>query len=309
MDPRAIEAVIAKRFGLPRAPTLVARVAASKLPVVFTHLRSTQARRRQSMDVPREQSFSFQVPLTPFPWDAWFAGKQRSVSPAIPGNAYLFDLSNNPTVVLNTPFSTVRLNISQSALDALAHERGLRRTGGLRAPSLGCPDPVMHSLAQTLVAAMEQPGDGTSLFADYIALAFHAHVLRTYGSVSVGPVARRGGLAAWQLRRACALIEANLDGDPSIADVATECGLSSSYFAKAFKQATGAPPHAWLSMRRVAHAKRLLSDTRLALAEIALACGFVDQSHLSRTFAKVEGYSPGRWRRFQQNQGARQDTS
>ena len=309
MDPHAIEAVIAKRFGLPRAPTLVARVAASKLPVVFTYLRSTEARRRQSMDVPREQSFSFQVPLTPFPWDAWFAGKQRSVSPAIPGNAYLFDLSNNPTVGLNTAFSTVRLNISQSALDALAYERGLRRAGGLRAPSLGYPDPVMHGLAQTLVAAMEQPGDGTSLFVDYIALAFHAHVLRTYGSVPVGPVSRRGGLTAWQLRRACEFIEANLDGDPSIADVAAECGLSSSYFAKAFKQATGAPPHAWLSMRRIAHAKRLLNDTSLALAEIALACGFVDQSHLTRTFAKVEGYSPGRWRRFQQNQGARQDTS
>ena len=301
MDPRAIEAVIAKRFGLLRAPTLVARVAASKLPVVFTYLRSTEARRRQSMDVPREQSFSFQVPLTPFPWDAWFAGKQRVVSPAIPGNAYLFDLSNNPTVGLNTPFSTVRLNISQSALDALAHERGLRRAGGLRAPSLGYPDPVMHGLAQALVAAMEQPGDGTNLFVDYIALAFHAHVLRTYGSVPVGPVSRRGGLAAWQLRRACAFIEANLDGDPSIADVAAECGLSSSYFAKAFKQATGAAPHAWLSMRRIAQAKRLLNDTSLALAEIALACGFVDQSHLTRTFAKVEGCSPGRWRRFQQN--------
>jgi AraC family transcriptional regulator len=301
MDPRAIEAVIAERFGLPRAPTLVARVTASKLPVVFTHLRSTEARRRQSMDVPREQSFSFQVPLTPFPWDAWFAGKQRSVSPAIPGNAYLFDLSNNPTVGLNTPFNTVRLNISQSALDALAHERGLRRANGLRAPSLGYPDPVMHGLAQTLVAAMDQPGGQTTLFADYIALAFHAHVLRTYGNVAVGPVSTRGGLAPWQLRRVCDFIEANLDGDPSIADVAAECGLSSSYFAKAFKQATGAPPHAWLSMRRIAHAKRLLNDTSLALAEIALACGFVDQSHLTRTFVKAEGCSPGRWRRFREN--------
>src|ERR1700680_4241890 len=95
MDPRAIEAVIAKRFGLPRAPTLVARVAASKLPVVFTYLRSTGAQSRQTADVPREQSFSFQVPLIPFPWRAWFAGKEKAVSPAIPGNAYLFDLSNN----------------------------------------------------------------------------------------------------------------------------------------------------------------------------------------------------------------------
>ena len=301
MDPRAIEAVIAKRFGLPRAPTLVARVAAAKLPVVFTHLRSTDGRRRQSTDVPREQSFSFQVPLTPFPWDAWFAGKSRRVSPAMPGNAYLFDLCNNPTVGLNTPFSTVRLNISQGALDALAHDRGLRRTNGLRARSLGYPDPVMHALAQTLVAAMDEPGEGTSMFADYIALAFHAHVLRTYGNVAVGPVSTRGGLAPWQLRRACDFIEASLDGDPSIADIAAECGLSSSYFAKAFKQATGAPPHAWLSMKRIERAKQLLSETNDELAEIALACGFVDQSHFGRAFSSSEGCSPGRWRRFYQS--------
>ena len=298
MDPRAIETVIAKRFGLARAPTMVARVGASKLPVVFTHLRSTEARRRQSMDVPREQSFSFQVPLTAFPWEAWFAGKRQNVSPAIPGSAYLFDLSNNPTVGLNTPFSTVRLNISQSALDALAHDRGLHRASGLRAPSLGYPDPVMHSLAQTLVAAMEPPGEETSLFADYIALAFHAHVLRTYGNVAVGPLSARGGLPPWQLRRACDFIEANLDGDPSIADIAAECGVSSSYFAKAFKQVTGAPPHAWLLMKRIERAKQLMSKMDTGLAEIALACGFVDQSHFSRAFLKSEGCSPGRWRRF-----------
>jgi AraC family transcriptional regulator len=245
MDPRAVEAVIAKRFALPRAPTLLARVTAAKLPVVFTHLRSAKAQRRQTTDVPREQSFSFQVPLTPFPWQAWFAGKKKIVSPAMPGNAYLFDLSDNPTVGLDTPFSTVRFNISQSALDALADDRGLRRASGLHAPSLGCPDAVMHGLAQTLLAAMEQPGEATNLFVEYVALAFHAHVLHTYGNVLGASVSVRGGLALWQLRRACEFIEANLDGDPSIADVAAECGLSSSYFAKAFKQTTGAPPHAW----------------------------------------------------------------
>jgi AraC family transcriptional regulator len=210
MDAHAIEAVIAKRFALPRAPTLVARVAASKSPVIFTHLRSADARGRHSADVPRELSFSFQVPLAPFPWQAWFAGKEKVISPATPGNIYLFDLSNNPTVAISTSFNTVRLNISQSALDALADEHGLRRAAGLRAPSLGCPDAVMHGLAQTLVAAMEQPSQRTSLFVDYVALAFHAHVLQAYGDVYVAPNSKRGGLALWQLRRACEFLEANL---------------------------------------------------------------------------------------------------
>src|SRR5262249_40099758 len=161
------------------------------------------------------------------------SGKQRNVAPAIPGNAYLFDLSHNPTVGLNTPFSTVRLNISQSALDALAHDRGLRHANGLRAPSLGCPDAVIHGLPRTLVAAMEQRGEGSSWFPDSLALAFHAHVLRTYGNVALTPLRTHGGLAPRQLRWACDFIEANLDSDPSIADIAAACDLSSSYFAKA----------------------------------------------------------------------------
>jgi AraC family transcriptional regulator len=302
MDAQAIEAVIASRFRLAEAPTLVARVGPSKLPVVFTHLRSDEGGHRRTMDVPREQSFSFQAPLSAaFPWQAWLAGKPKSVPAAEPGCAYLFDLSNNPTVELDTPFSTVRLNISQAALEELAHEGGRRRPEGLRATSLGQPDPVVHGLAQTLAAAMRQPGEGTSLFADYIALAFHAHVLHAYGDVLAGPGSRRGGLAAWQLRRAREFIEVNLEGDPSIADIAAECGLSSSHFARAFKLTTGAPPHAWLSRRRIERAKQLLRETNLTLAETALACGFVDQSHLGRTFAKSEGYSPGRWRRLQRN--------
>lgn len=302
MDAREIEVLIARRFGLARAPTFVARTSVSKHPIIFTHLRSAEVQHRRSMEVPREQSFSFQVPLgISFPWQAWFSGKQRIVSPATPGNAYLFDLTKNPTVALDTAFNTVRFNISQAALDELAYDGGLRRAKGLHAPSLGCPDPIMVGLAQTLVAAMEQPGAGTGLFVDCIALAFHAHILHTYGNVPVGQVSRRGGLAPWQLRRACEFIEANLDGGPSITEVAGVCGLSTNYFAKAFKQTTGAPPHAWLLMRRVEHAKRLLNETSLELAEIAVACGFVDQSHLSRTFMKREGCSPGKWRRLRRD--------
>jgi len=301
MDPRAIEAAIAKRFRLPQAPSFVARIGVSKLPIPITHLRSTEARPIETMAVPYEQSFSLQVPLTSYRWRAWFSGKEKVVPPAMPGNVYLFDLSNNPTVRQNTAFSTVRFNISQAALTEYACEHGLRKPSGLYASSLGCPDPVMSSLAQTIVTAMERPREGASLFVDYMALAFCAHTLITYGGVPGGPISMRGGLAPWQLRRACEFIETNLDRDPSIVDIAAECGLSSSYFAKSFRQALGMPPHAWLSTRRVERAKKLLIEGGLELSEIAIACGFVDQSHLSRTFVKIEGCSPGKWRRSRRN--------
>ncbi|MEJ1976979.1 MAG: AraC family transcriptional regulator [Acetobacteraceae bacterium] len=90
---------------------------------------------------------------------------------------------------------------------------------------------------------MERPGDGTALFADYVALAFHSHIIHAYGSVPVAERSMRGGLAPWQLRRVYAFIDANLDGDPSISQLADECGLSVRYFARAFKQSVGVPPH------------------------------------------------------------------
>jgi AraC family transcriptional regulator len=92
-----------------------------------------------------------------------------------------------------------------------------------------------------------------------------------------------------------------MDDDPSIADLAQECRLSASHFARAFRQATGMPPHQWLTKRRVERAKELLLEGSLDLAQIALVRGFVDQSHLSRIFARSEGYSPGKWRRLRRN--------
>jgi AraC-like DNA-binding protein len=109
----------------------------------------------------------------------------------------------------------------------------------------------------------------------------------------------RGGLAPWQARRAKELLNANLDGKLPLSQLAEECGLSTRHFARAFRQSTGVPPHRWLLSRRVERAKELLHDAALSLAEIALACGFADQSHFTRTFTTLVGLSPGLWRRMQ----------
>jgi AraC-like DNA-binding protein len=75
-----------------------------------------------------------------------------------------------------------------------------------------------------------------------------------------------------------------LADDPSVSQVANECGLSTSYFVRAFKQTTGIPPHRWLTKQRVERAKELLRDPDRELADIAQLCGIVDQSHFTRVF-------------------------
>jgi AraC-like DNA-binding protein len=261
-------------------------------------MRSDQPLRGRSLAVPPEAAFSFHVPLTaPFFSDLWTAGKRKTLPLASLGDAFLFDLSDNPTVGLDTPFDSLRFYVPQAALDEMADEAGIPAVKGLHARQFGGRDLVMYGFAQTLAGAMARPGDGSAIFCEHIALAFFAHIVRVYGGVPIKRFAR-GGLAPWQLRRAYEFIEGNLCADPSISDVADQCGLSRSYFSRAFKRESGFSPYQWLLKRRVERAKELLRDPDRYLAEIAQICGFVDQSHFARVFSKIAGCSPGRWRRF-----------
>jgi AraC family transcriptional regulator len=67
-------------------------------------------------------------------------------------------------------------------------------------------------------------------------------------------------------------------------------------FRARFRLTIGVTPHQWLVRKRVERARALLLRSALGLADIAVMCGFVDQSHFTRVFAKLEGDSPGRWR-------------
>jgi AraC family transcriptional regulator len=293
-----IAEVLAERFRIDRPPTLLAR-RSSKARIGFSRMRSGHAMRGRSLTVPQEEAFAFHVPLSlPFFTKLWTAGQRRELPDFCLGYAQLVDLRDNPVVGLDTSFDSLRFYVPQIALDEMANEAGIRRVKGLYAPNFGDRDLIMFGLAQTLAAAMEQPGDSTAMFSDCIALAFFAHIVRAYGNVSAKGGNARGGLAPWQLQRARDFINASLAGDPSISEVAGACGLSPGYFVRAFKQSTGVTPHRWLTKQRVERAKELLRDPGQALSDIAQRCGFVDQSHFTRVFSKNEGYSPGRWRRL-----------
>ena len=106
-----------------------------------------------------------------------------------------------------------------------------------------------------------------------------------------------GGLAPWQMRRIKALLAANGEASPSVGRLAEECGLSLRHFTRAFQRSTGLPPHRWVLRRRVEMARQLLRDPARSLLDVALTCGFTDQSHFTRTFTADVGCSPSRWRR------------
>ena len=144
---------------------------------------------------------------------------------------------------------------------------------------------------------MGSAGALSRLAVDHFQLALAAHLIQQYGETRSGRRVHSGGLGGWQKRRAEELLRENLDGSVNLSQLAAECGLSVSYFARAFKATFGVPAHQWLIQRRIEHAFELLANGDATLADAALQSGFGDQAAFTRTFRKVVGVTPGLWRR------------
>jgi AraC family transcriptional regulator len=131
----------------------------------------------------------------------------------------------------------------------------------------------------------------------HTAVALRAHLAAAYGNVPMPACPQGGGLAPWQQRRAEDMLRAGLVSGVRLDAVARRCNLSLSQFGRTFKKTTGITPHRWLVKLRLERAQDLLLWSTRSLAEIALDCGFSEQSHFTRTFTRLVGTSPGEWRR------------
>jgi AraC-like DNA-binding protein len=220
--------------------------------------------------------------------------------PQSPGGATLLDLRHDNRVRFKSGFQLVHFYFTRSALNGILEQQGAMRIDEIHAPTgVSSPDRTLAQLASALLPSLMQPQEVSRIFVDHVLHAAAAHLLKEYAGIDQPAARVRGGLAPWQQKRATELLNENLDGDLSLADVAAECGLSPGHFSRAFAQSMGMRPHRWLREQRVEKAKSLLSNSRLSLVEIAKAAGFGDQSHFTRVFSETTGSSPGAWRRFQ----------
>jgi AraC-like DNA-binding protein len=287
-----------KRFGLQDPPTLVTTISSDK-PITFSHLRVDSSGVTLG-NIPGETAYSVSVHMRDTIYQIREGRQTDGKELSKAGNLCLFDLHNPPHIAFDTPFRIIRSYIPVPALEEFAEETGRRRPIFLRPPSRRTADPVIRYLFKSLEPILEHPEDEHSLFVDHIALALQDHLLQTYASPLIEDRPVRRGLAPWQERRAKEAMNANVHRNISVAELARECGLSNSRFARAFRQATGQPPHRWLVERRVETAQGLLLTSQMSIHEIAIACGFADQSALTRVFTRIVGASPAAWRRIRQ---------
>lgn len=133
------------------------------------------------------------------------------------------------------------------------------------------------------------------------------HLIRLFGEHSNADQGGDGdqgrashALAPWQAKRIANFIDENLDRSIPIQDLADLVRLSVSYFFRAFRGSFGAAPHGYIVQRRIELAQRCLREGSQPISQVALDCGFADQAHFSRAFAKHAGVPPGVWRRMNQ---------
>ncbi|ROM87543.1 AraC family transcriptional regulator [Pseudomonas brassicacearum] len=110
------------------------------------------------------------------------------------------------------------------------------------------------------------------------------------------PAPPPGSITGRRMRLLDEFIDAGLAGPLGVPAMAALLGLSEGYFIRAFKLATGKSPHSYLIDRRLAKARTLMTDTSARLTEIALACGFNSQAHMTTLFRQRLGVSPAQLR-------------
>jgi AraC family transcriptional regulator len=250
--------------------------------------------------LPAEPAFSVLLQLRDCPQRELFIGG-RSVYRGGYGarTTSIVDLEEEPTARLESPFDALHFYVSRAALNEIADDCGARRVQTLTWER-GTFNPVVWHLGEALLPALEHPDEIGAMYAEHLLLATHMYFASAFGAMRPPRFGRRGGLAPWQMRCATELMVERLSDDVSLSETARACGLSLSYFSRAFKVSMGMPPHRWLLLQRVVRAKSMLRDSDLSLAGVAIACGFRDQSHFTRVFAMVVGASPGAWRKLVQ---------
>jgi AraC-like DNA-binding protein len=284
-------------FRTPDAPKLVTK-ALRKFTLAVTEIQGA-ARHGTTASLPDDDAYLIQLRLRECRRCDYFAeGRHLSAVDHRAGLTMIHDLRRDPIVDLQDPFHVLHLYLPRKVLDGIADEAGAPPIRDLHvAPSDTFEDPVTRDLLSSLRPALAKPTEASALFVDHVAHALCVHVAQRYGEMPTS-LPPRGGLAPWQERRARELLNANLDGEISLSQLAVECGLSVRHFTRAFRRSIGVPPHRYLLKCRVERAQQLLKDPTLSLLDVALACGFSDQSHFTRVFNASTSMSPGVWRRM-----------
>lgn len=222
-------------------------------------------------------------------------GSTSQTTPLIPGSIFLYSSSDFLWLTRSHPSECVHMTLDSSLLKRVAADCSSSNNVEIDCRVM-FSDPTILHLAQLFKQEILNGGLAGQLYTESLANVLAVHLLRNYRGAVSQPVLRNTALDDIKLAQVKDFIEAHLADELAIADLAAVAHISQFHFARAFKTATGQPPHRYVTQRRLEQAKVLLSVTRLSVSEVAYRVGFSNQSHFTVQFRKATGMTPKNYR-------------
>ena len=191
-------------------------------------------------------------------------------------------------------YSYLSVGISDAALaaacDGTKDDVELCRVGKL-------VDARVGALAATVNAERIAGFPSGRLFLDSVEQALAVALVNDYAVRHHSLQTHRGGLGSARLRRIKEFIDAKIEDDLTLCEMAQAVELSTAYFSRMFRKSTGETPHQFLLRRRLERAKKMLRSADGRVLDVAVACGFKSQQHFAQVFRHVCRVTPTEYRR------------
>ena len=162
---------------------------------------------------------------------------------------------------------------------------------------LGVSDPVLDWINERMGDEVARGGPGGRLCYDAMSLQASVHILRKYAALRFKAPCAHGHFRPSHARLIEEYIDQNTSRNITLDELASVCNCTPVQFARKFHAHYGMRPHAFVLKRKVEKACQYLRKDNLALKEIALLCGFADQSHLNRVFRQHHNCTPAEYRK------------
>ncbi len=164
----------------------------------------------------------------------------------------------------------------------------------------GLKDDLIRHIGLGVLSELNAETATGRMFVETASLMLAARLVNNYsdGSFLKPGVVNQHRLDNVRLRRVLDYIEAHLEAEIAVADLASLANLSAFHFTRMFTAAVGVAPYRYVSRRRLERAMAMLADDKLPLHEIAHRSRFSSQASFNRAFRRATGMAPGEYRRL-----------
>ncbi len=157
-------------------------------------------------------------------------------------------------------------------------------------------DPDLCSAGVILRDALETDDMSSWVMFEAMSRVFLVKLLQKYGKRRAEDIELSSRFTSKHYQRILAYVQSRLDQTITVDQMAAEAGMSTSHFARVFKETLGSTPMQYVMAYRIEQAMKMMDDPGRPLGHIALECGFSDQAHFTRSFKQIVGQTPRAFR-------------